>query len=156
MPARYHATRLAANLVFAIGAVASLVGCDRSDPTNDATLHAAGGYMLRPVANQRVTAAYVTLGNTGGVSARLLTVTTPVAERAELHTTEHADGMVRMRKLAHLDVPAHAALELAPGGAHLMLIDVAPLTGNAYPFEFEFADGTVLTIEFEVRERFAE
>jgi len=45
-----------------------------------------------------------------------------VAEVVELHTHITEDGMMKMRPVERIDVPAHGAVELQPGGFHLMLI----------------------------------
>jgi periplasmic copper chaperone A len=41
---------------------------------------------------------------------------------AEIHQMSMDGGMMRMRELDHIDVPAHGQVKLAPGGTHLMLM----------------------------------
>ncbi|MGD2113564.1 MAG: copper chaperone PCu(A)C [Acidobacteriota bacterium] len=68
-------------------------------------------------------AAYLTLVDTGGAGDRLLAVRTAAAESASLHESVDDDGVHRMvARPEGFAVPAGGALELAPGGKHVMLM----------------------------------
>ena len=55
-------------------------------------------------------------------------VRTARARKAELHTHIHDQGIMRMRLVARITVPAGAAATLKPGGDHVMLMGLtAPL-----------------------------
>jgi copper(I)-binding protein len=70
-------------------------------------------------------AAYFTLRNEGAAPDRLVDVSAPVAGHAMLHeTTLSADGVARMEHVIALEVPAGGAVTLAPGGLHVMLMDL--------------------------------
>ena len=73
--------------------------------------------------------------------------------RAELHDMREADGMMRMRPLAPLELAPAGRLALQPGGAHLMLMQPAaiPAAGTRVMVEFELADGRRVAVPFEVR-----
>lgn len=53
--------------------------------------------------------------------SRLVDVSSPVAERVELHKSSMEDGMMKMEQVEVLDLPAGKDVALAPGGYHLML-----------------------------------
>lgn len=53
--------------------------------------------------------------------ARLIAVTTPVAASAEIHTMSMEGGVMKMRQLDYLTLPANQPVTLGPGGDHLML-----------------------------------
>ncbi len=72
---------------------------------------------------QPVGAAYVTL--TSAANAELVKVGSPVARKVELHTMTMKDGMMEMREIASLPLPAGKAVTLQPGGNHIMLIDLS-------------------------------
>lgn len=75
-------------------------------------------------------AVYFVVDNPGSVPDRLLGVSTSQAERAELHETVDEDGVMRMvPRPEGLEIPAGGRLELAPGGAHVMLVNPAPRDG---------------------------
>lgn len=98
-------------------------------------------------------AAYLTLRNSGDADRRLVAAESPVAATLELHTHLHEDGMMRMRQVEHIDVPAGAEVKLEPGGLHVMLLGLQqPLTpGESIPLSLRFADGEQLELEAEVR-----
>ena len=78
------------------------------------------------VPGQPVAAAYMKLSS--GVPLRLVKVETPAAKEAQIHSMSSDGGVMRMRELDALDLPAGKVVSLAPGGMHLMLFGLsAPL-----------------------------
>ena len=71
---------------------------------------------------------------------RLVSVSSPVAKKAELHTMEMAGMVMKMRPLAGLDIPAGQPVTLKPGGEHIMLLDLnGPLReGQSFPLSLTF------------------
>jgi len=59
---------------------------------------------------------------------------------AELHRTENDNGVMKMVPIAAIDVKAGQKVALAPGGYHVMLMDLkAPLTeGQSFPLTLVF------------------
>ena len=78
----------------------------------------------------------------------------PVGLRVEMHLTEHAGEIAKMRQLRAFEVPARERLTLEPNGAHLMLVDVVqPLKkGERFPMKLRFEHAGEIDIEFEVQE----
>ena len=73
-------------------------------------------------------AAFMTLKNHSGRDDHLVAVRAARARKAELHTHIHDQGVMRMRPVARITVPAGAAATLKPGGDHVMLMGLtAPL-----------------------------
>ena len=72
---------------------------------------------------------------------RLVSVSSPVAKKAELHTMEMAGMVMKMRPLAGLDIPAGQSVTLKPGGEHIMLMGLnGPLReGQSFPLTLTFA-----------------
>lgn len=56
--------------------------------------------------------------------ARLTGVSSPVAGAAEVHSMTVDGGVMRMRAVEALDLPAGRPVKLAPGGYHVMLFDL--------------------------------
>lgn len=74
------------------------------------------------------TAAFLVLHNPGEHDLAVVGARSPAAGIAELHHHVDVDGVMQMRRVGEIVVPAGGSTELAPGGLHLMLIDlVAPL-----------------------------
>ena len=96
-------------------------------------------------------AAYLTIQSP--TPDRLLSVSTPVAKKAELHTMSMEGMVMQMRPLADLDIPAGQPVTLKPGGQHVMLLGLdAPLReGQSFPLTltFEKAGTRTVTVAIE-------
>lgn len=96
---------------------------------------------LPPVAD-RPAAAYFTVR--GGAKAdRLVAVESGKASRVELHESGMTDGMMTMRQIDGVDIPAGGEVKFESGGNHAMLFGVAPdvKPGAQLPLTFRFASG---------------
>jgi periplasmic copper chaperone A len=71
---------------------------------------------------QEVGAAYMSLKSTR--AAKLLEVKSPAADSVEIHEMSMNNGVMKMRMLDVLDLPAGKTIKLEPGGIHLMLINL--------------------------------
>jgi copper(I)-binding protein len=84
---------------------------------------ATNAWIRATVAGQQVTGAFMNLHSTA--SLRLVEVRSPLAAVAEIHATQVDDkGVMRMRAIPWLDVPAGKVTELKPGGYHIMLMQL--------------------------------
>lgn len=101
------------------------------------------------VAKQTATGAFMSL--TADEDARLVSATSPVAEAVELHEMSMDGGVMRMRTIPALALPAGKRVELTPGSHHVMLIGLKrPLSqGDVVPLRLtiEKASGQRATIE---------
>ena len=96
-----------------------------------------------PWARESVTrtgAAYMTLRNNGDQPDRLIGVSSDVAETVQLHSSVTQDGVMQMRAVETVEVPAHGEAVLGPGGVHVMLIGLeGPLEeGKSFPLTLQF------------------
>lgn len=99
-----------------------------------------------------VAAAYLVIDNRGSRSDRLLALSSPRAERAEVHATLRDGDVVRMRRVDPLHLGAGERLELRPGGTHIMLLGLrAPLAeGERVPLVLRFEVAGELRTEIRV------
>jgi periplasmic copper chaperone A len=83
-------------------------------------------------------AAYLTI--VSPTADRLTAVSSPVAKKAELHTMSMEGGVMRMRPLPAIDIPAGQTVTLSPGGMHIMLLGLTrPLNqGQSFPLTLSF------------------
>jgi copper(I)-binding protein len=83
-------------------------------------------------------AAYLTIQSP--MADRLVSASTPVAKKAELHTMSMEGMVMKMRPLAALEIPAGKAVTLNPGGTHIMLLGLKePLReGQSFPLTLTF------------------
>lgn len=86
-------------------------------------------------------------------------VASAAAARAELHSMSMEGGVMRMRPVARIELPAGKAVKLAPGGLHIMLVDLRqPLKpGEKVPLTLTVerpgaASRSSFTVEAEVRD----
>ncbi len=55
---------------------------------------------------------------------RLVSAASRVSRKVEVHQMQQRGSMMQMRQVETLKIPAAATLEFAPGGLHLMLVDL--------------------------------
>ncbi|WP_158260117.1 copper chaperone PCu(A)C [Zobellella endophytica] len=70
------------------------------------------------------TAAFMQLENGGDQERILVAVSSPAAEKVELHSVQEQDGVMQMRPVDGIPVPAGGKVSLQPGGLHIMLLGV--------------------------------
>lgn len=99
------------------------------------------------------TAAFMVLHNPGEHDLAVIDVFSPAAGNTELHNHVEEDGVMQMRQVPAISVPAGGSVELAPGGLHLMLIDlVATLEeGNLVELTLELDNSERITFEAPVK-----
>ena len=97
-------------------------------------------------------AVYVRLEKRDPGTARLLSASAEVADKAELHTHLTEDGVMKMRPVDAIEVAQGAPAELAPGGLHVMLVGLKqPLVdGMKFPMDLEFEGLGKVTIQVHV------
>ena len=82
------------------------------------------------VAEQKATGAFMQLTSVAG--GKLVSVSSPAAGVVEIHEMKMEGSTMHMRAVQGLDLPAGKAVELKPGGYHVMLLDLkAPLAAGS-------------------------
>jgi copper(I)-binding protein len=95
---------------------------------------------------------------TASENAALLEASSPVAGVVEVHEMSLDNGVMKMRAVPRLDLPAGKPVTLRPGGYHIMLMDLKKQLkkGESVPLtlRIEGKDKKLSTIEVkaEVRE----
>ncbi len=101
----------------------------------------------------RVSAAYMRIRSPA--AAKLVKVETPVSEHVELHNMTMQDGVMEMKAMDAIPIPANKPVELKPGGMHVMLLKVSkPInTGDTVPLTltFEGADKKIFTVQVDAK-----
>jgi copper(I)-binding protein len=82
----------------------------------------ADAWVRGTVPGQMATGAFMKL--TSARDAKLVEASSPVAGVVEIHEMAIVDNVMRMRAVKALDLPAGRAVELKPGGYHVMLMDL--------------------------------
>ena len=122
------------------------------------TVKAANAWVRAPVAGMKAAAAYLEL--TSDRNMAVVAAGSPAAGRVEMHSSTTEGGVMRMRPLSRIDLPAGQTVKLAPGGTHLMLLDLKqtlrpgdklPLVLSLQPADGSGTSLTTVTLEAEIR-----
>ncbi|HMN72879.1 MAG TPA: copper chaperone PCu(A)C [Rhodoblastus sp.] len=100
-----------------------------------------------------VGAGYVTLKNTGAAADKLLSATAPdVAGKVEIHEMSMDNGVMKMRPVNGLEIPAGKSVELKPGGYHIMFMQLKhPLkAGETVKGVLTFEKAGAVPVEYKV------
>ena len=136
-------------LILAVVSPAALAAAGRGESTDHQ--HAAeeeisvnNAWIRASVAGDENGAAYMDIRNHTTAPVRLLAARGDIAGTIELHEHIRVDGLMRMRELPYIEVPAGGELRFEPGGLHVMLFGIRE--------EFVEGERHTMVLEFEGRE----
>lgn len=91
---------------------------------------------------------YLVVANHGRAADSLEKVESPIAARVEMHAMSMAGGVMSMKKVDRIAVPAGGETAFAPGGYHLMLLGLTKTlkAGDRAPVTLTFASGARLAV----------
>ena len=147
------------NICFsAILKIAAALGCAlplllHSLPTGAADIAIRQAWSRATPKGAQVAAGYLTIENRGDRTDRLLSASTPVARKVEIHEMRETGGVIRMRPAQDgLAIPPHGNLVLAQGGSHLMFLQLtAPFAeSERVPVSLDFERAGQINIALEV------
>ncbi len=138
--------------------VLSLAACDAGAPPEETVeagaaapeIAVANALVRVPPEGRDITAGYMTLANAGGADA-VIGASTDAAERIELHTHYNEGGVMKMRQVDRVEIPAEGEVVFEPGSYHLMIFGAGGMSEGdtvAVTLDFETADDQ--TFEFTV------
>jgi len=135
-------------------------GGDSADATDDATVVSANYFGLdnayaRAAPAGGASAVYLDVVNDTSSDVTLVSASTDAAGRVEIHRTEAGqDDLTTMTPVeGGLAVPAGETVTLAPGGLHVMLLDLQRdlAEGDTVTVELQFEGRSPLTVQAPVR-----
>jgi copper(I)-binding protein len=137
------------SLVFSICALSA---CGSADAPQ-AGVYAEAAWIRASVPGSKVSAGYLTLHNPGPADDAVIAVDIPGVSQSEVHSMSQVDGMMRMRPVDALSLPAGQTVRLAPGGNHLMLMGVEQAfeLGTQRDGQLSLRSGTTLPVRFDIR-----
>jgi copper(I)-binding protein len=104
------------------------------------------------VPQQQATGAFMQLS--AAKDTKLVAASSPVTPVVEVHEMAMQDGVMRMRQVPSVALPAGKTVELKPGGYHVMLLDLKQQVkeGDTVPLTlvFEGQDGKRESLEVKV------
>lgn len=138
---------------------ATLLASGCTSPDHDEQSMAAGVTLndqWASAADAGMAAMFGTFSNTGHHAAHIVAGHSPAAGSVEIHEVVADEGGTKMMrpKSGGLTVPAEGTHELAPGGDHLMLMDLRqPLRpGAEVTLTVVFEDGSELPVTAQIRD----
>ena len=117
-----------------------------------AKVEAVDGYVRLLPPGSPNTAAFMVLKNDADHPVKLLSAASPEAGRAELHAHLHEGGVMKMRQVYGVEIPAKGEVVFQPGGLHIMLFEVGELSQEKpFPLTLTMNDGQHLELSLPVK-----
>lgn len=114
----------------------------------DSSVTVTPGYVKMPTKGAMATAGYLSL--TAADGDKLLSASSALAGAVEVHTMEMDDGVMKMRPVANLPLPAGETVSLEPGGLHLMIMQPSDVLQTSATIDvtltFEKAGDVIVTL----------
>jgi copper(I)-binding protein len=116
-------------------------------------VRAEGAFARAVPPGQTNSAAFMILTNGGDGDHALTTAESNVSKVGELHTHRMEEGMMKMRRVEKIDLPAGETVKLEPGGLHVMLIGLEKQLeeGEDVEITLVFEDGSRSTLTAPVK-----
>lgn len=115
-------------------------------------IQASGAIARAMPAMAPTSAVFLSLHNTTSKTRVLVGGHSSAAKAVELHTHTMQDGMMAMRQLQQIEIPAGQTVTFQPGDLHIMLIGLnhALEDGKRIDLTLDFADGEKLELQVPV------
>lgn len=116
-------------------------------------LQIENAYTRATVPGQQVAGGFMKIENKGAAD-QLVSASSPVAGEVQLHEMAMEGNVMKMRQLKDLAIPAGGAVELKPGGYHLMFLNLkGPLAaGQTVPVKLKFAKAGEVEVQLPVNQ----
>ncbi len=116
-------------------------------------LHFENGYAYATTSVQKNGAAFLTITNVSDAPAKIISASSDIAEKVELHTHIMEDDIMMMREVEAYDVPAGGTITLKPTGHHLMLMGLTrPLkAGESFPLTLVSENNGEMNVDITVK-----
>ena len=144
-------TLLKALLVSVVGF--GVAGLAQAQNAKVGPLQIENAYTRATVPGQMAAGGFMKVENKGVVDL-LVSASSPAAGEVQLHEMAMEGNVMKMRQVKDIPVPAGGAVELKPGGMHLMFMNIkAPLVaGETIPVKLKFAKAGEVEVKFPVNE----
>ena len=109
-------------------------------------------YAFATAPTQKNAAAFFVLHNHTSAGDRLISVSSDIAERTEMHTHSMDDGIMQMREVEGYDVPADDVVSFEPMGHHIMFMGLndALTIGESFPLTLVFEQSGPQTVNVDI------
>ncbi len=120
---------------------------------NAADIEVEQPYVREVPPGAMATGSFMTLTNMSDHDIELVNAKSNAAKKVELHTHIHDDGVMKMRQIPSIKVPADGQAHLKPGGLHIMLIGLKNTLKASQTIDMTlvFKDGSKKSISVPVK-----
>lgn len=134
-------------------ALFSVVNLAQASTPASAAIKITDPYARAVPPGQPNSAVFLQLDNTSATAHAIVNASSNVSKITELHAHIHEGGMMKMRRIDKIDIPAHGQVTLQPGGLHIMLIQLQQTlkVGDMVTVTLEFEDGSKISVQAPVR-----
>ena len=155
-----HTLRLT-RLTLVVASVALLAACSSAAAPPSAAVSVTDAWARSSSAMASAAAAYATITNAGPTADALVGASSPAAAAVEVHETvamgspaASGSGMMGMRPVARVEIPAGGSLQLKPGSYHIMLIGLVKdlKAGDTIDLTLKFERTGAISVKAQVRE----
>jgi copper(I)-binding protein len=110
-------------------------------------------YVREVPPNMPNSAAFMTIMNSSDKAVDLIAAKSGVSKVVELHEHANVDGMMQMRQIPKITIPANGSTELQPGGLHVMLIGLKKKlkAGELVQLTLSFSNGETTILNAPVK-----
>jgi periplasmic copper chaperone A len=117
-----------------------------------AQVHIENAWTRATPPGAKTAVGYLVIRNASAAPDRLVGGSSAIAARLETHVTLKDGDIMRMRQVKGYEIPAKGSLELKPGGAHLMFVDIKrPFKeGERIPAILSFEKAGEVRVDFHV------
>lgn len=121
-----------------LAALAACLALHGANARGDDSPRIANAWVRATAPGQTITGAFLEV--TSPVRATIVSAESDAAGSAEIHLSAMENGVMRMREVEKVSLPANQAVKFAPGGYHIMLIDLKKtlVAGDKLPLALTF------------------
>lgn len=114
-----------------------------------------GAFAYPTIGTMNVGAAFFEITNNSDKADAIIAAETEIAGRTELHDHIHENGVMRMRMVEEVALPAKQTVKLKSGGLHVMLFDLQQKLklGDSFPLTLKLKSGTTVKTTVKVEDR---
>lgn len=138
---------------FAIAAAAALalLGPSNAADVSKGDISITGTFARATAKKAKAGGAFMTITNKGAAD-KVLSVSSKIAKRTELHTHIKQGDVMKMREVEFIDVPENGSVELKPGSYHVMFMGLKqPLVkGQKVEIELTFENAGVIPVSIDI------
>ncbi len=100
----------------------------------------------------KVAAAFFDIENAASQDDQLIKAESPIAGITEIHEHANVDGMMKMRQVKQINIPANGSEHLMPGDYHIMFFKLKniPALGESFPLTLYFKNAGKVEISVKV------